>query len=139
MIVVKKLVLSAFLSTFLALFLALVPLAGLRAGHAEGAREVKTASTLVCGSASDAKQFLTDNPDLQQALTDVHQGSKSANSCLFAQIAYIAGKGMDRVEHSNGTYIVTEILIVGVGTPAGLLAIRPAVLYTVVPVEEQAA
>jgi hypothetical protein len=123
----------------LGLWLSLAFLLTIDAGTLKAEHEIKTGTTLVCGSAADAKQFLATNENLQQALTDNDDGSKADSACLLAPIAYIAGKGMDRVEHSAGTFIVTEILIVGVGTPVGVLAIKPAVVYTVLPVPEEAA
>jgi hypothetical protein len=100
--------------------------------------DVKTGITLICGTADEAKHFVAETKDLQKALTAVEEQA-GLKSCVVAPIAYIAGKSMDRIEHSAGTFIVTEILIVGVGTPVGVLAIKPAVVYTVLPVAEQAA
>jgi hypothetical protein len=101
-------------------------------------QEVRTANTLICGSADHAKKFVSQNHDLQQALATVNRATTAESSCLVAPIAYVAGKQIDRVERTEATYMVTEIMIVGVGTPYGVLAIEPAVVYTVLKVDEEA-
>ena len=42
----------------------------------------------------------------------------------------------DRIEHSDATYAVTEILIVGVKTPGGVLRMRPNVAYALLRLNE---
>jgi hypothetical protein len=46
---------------------------------------------------------------------------------------------MERVKSKDGSYDVTEILIVGVATPYGMLAIEPSVVYTLLKVTEEQA
>jgi len=46
---------------------------------------------------------------------------------------------MDRVRNKDGSYAVTEILIVGVATPYGFLPIEPSVVYTLLKVTEEKA
>lgn len=104
----------------------------------EPQQDVQAANTLICGTADHAKRFVTLNQDIQRALAEVNDSGRSS-SCLMAAIAFIPGKQVDRVAHKDGTYAVTEILIVGVGTPYGMLATEPSVVYTVVKVSEEAA
>ena len=101
--------------------------------------QVTSATTLICGTSDEVKQLLSDNQNLQQVFAAVNEGSSRSKSCLIAPIAYVTGKGIDRVERTDGTFIVTEILIVGVGTPYGMLAIKPSVVYTVQQAHEEAA
>jgi hypothetical protein len=122
----SKLILWMFLSLMLAL--------GAKAA------EVQASNALICGTAEQAKNFVATNQDLQRALTATVNDAAPTNShCLVAGIAYVAGKQIERVEHHDGTYMVTEILIVGVATPYGMLAIEPSVVYTVLKVNEEAA
>ena len=44
-----------------------------------------------------------------------------------------------RVRNKDGSYAVTEILIVGVATPYGFLPIEPSVVYTLLKVAEEKA
>ena len=47
------------------------------------------------------------------------------------------GKQTERIEDKDTTYILTEILIVAVKTPYGLLRMRPNLAYTLMPVNEE--
>ena len=129
MTVIPKLILWACITSLLAF--------GAKAQDAK--HDVKVANTLICGTADDTKRFLQSSENLQRALSTVNDGTNSSKSCLVAPIAYVAGQQFDRVERSEGTFIVTEIMIVGVATPYGMLAIKPSVVYTALPVHEEAA
>lgn len=107
-------------------------------------QEVQAARLVICGSAEKAQHFAAQHHDLQAALaSDDAATSKDAsgapNACLVAGIAYVSGKQIDRVRSKDGTYDVTEILIVGVATPYGMLAIEPSVVYTLLRVDEERA
>lgn len=123
----------------LSLFAAL----GARAQDAPS-RDVQAARLVICGTAEKAQLFAAQNQDLKAAIArdDAAAGKNAgdaANACLVAGIAYISGKPMERVSSKDGAYNVTEILIVGVATPYGMLAIEPSVVYTLLKVEEEAA
>jgi hypothetical protein len=49
---------------------------------------------------------------------------------LVAKIAFLPGKQLDLIEDKDATYTVTEILIVAVSTPDGLVKIGPNLAYT---------
>ena len=123
----------------LSLFAAL----GARAQDASS-QEVQAARLVICGSAEKAQRFAAQHHDLQAALANddaatSKDASGASNACLVAGIAYISGKPMERIRSKDGTYDVTEILIVGVATPYGMLAIEPSVVYTLLKVTEEAA
>jgi uncharacterized membrane protein YgdD (TMEM256/DUF423 family) len=100
-------------------------------------QDVQSAKLVICGTAEKAQHFAARNQDIQAAIAaDSAAGSTSA-PCLIAGIAYISGKQMDRVQNKDGSYAVTEILIVGVATPYGLFAIEPSVVYTLLKVAEE--
>jgi len=103
------------------------------------AHEIRTSSAIICGSIENAKTFVTRTPDLSRALAAVNDSTGADTSCLVAPIAYIEGKQVARVERTDGVYAVTEIMIVGVATPVGMLAIEPSVVYTILKVHEEAA
>jgi hypothetical protein len=109
----------------------------------ENSKDVQAARLVICDSAEKAQHFAAQHHDLQAVIADNNATNKDAsgapNTCLVARIAYISGKQMDRVQNKYGPYDVTEILIVGVATPYGLLAIEPAVVYTLLKVDEDAA
>lgn len=106
--------------------------------------DVQAARLVICDSAEKAQRFATQHQDLQAAIASDNaapskDASGASNACLVAGIAYISGRQMDRVRSKDGAYDVTEILIVGVATPYGMLAIEPSVVYTLLKVKEEAA
>jgi hypothetical protein len=107
-------------------------------------QNVQAARMVICSSAEKAQNFAAQHQDVQAAITkDETSSGKDANgagsACLVAGIAYISGKQMDRVSSKDGSYHVTEIMIVGVATPYGMLAIEPSVVYTLLKVDEERA
>ena len=108
------------------------------------ARDVQAARMVICGTAEKAQLFAAQNHDLQAAIANddaaSSKGASGASSaCLVAGIAYVSGKQIERVSSKDGAYDVTEILIVGVATPYGMLAIEPSVVYTLLKVSEERA
>ena len=102
-------------------------------------QDVQSAKLVICGSAEKAQHFAARNQDIQAAIAADKDASSTSAPCLIAGIAYISGKQMDRVQNKDGSYAVTEIVIVGVATPYGLLAIEPSVVYTLLKVAEEKA
>jgi len=108
------------------------------------AHDVQAARLLICGTAEKAQHFAAQNQDVQAAIAndDAVNGKDAAgksSACLVAGIAYVSGKQIERVQSKDGPYDVTEILIVGVATPYGMLAIKPSVVYTLLKVDEERA
>jgi len=134
-----KVVVWAILSSFVA-----VGAKAQTAAPGAPSQDVQAARLVICSSAEKAQQFATQYQDVQAAISnDETSSGKDASgatgACLVAGIAYISRKPMDRVRMKDGSYDVTEILIVGVATPYGMLAIEPSVVYTLLKVEEEAA
>ena len=107
-------------------------------------QNVQAARMVICSSAEKAQHFAAQHQDVQAAIAkDKSSSGKDASgagsACLVAGIAYISGKQMDRVVSKDAAYDVTEILIVGVATPYGMLAIEPSVVYTLMKVDEERA
>ena len=99
--------------------------------------DVKTAdAVLVCATAADAKNYAALHKD---AIKSAIEGEKDAKACLIAKVAYLPGKQTERIEDKDTTYVLTEILIVAVKTPYGLLKMRPNLAYTLMPVDEEKA
>ena len=100
--------------------------------------DVQAGRLVICGSAEKAQLFASQNHDIQAAMADEKANGGSA-PCLVAGIAYVSGRSMERVTNKDGAYVVTEIMIVGVATPYGMLRIEPSVVYTLLKVPEEAA
>jgi hypothetical protein len=111
-------------------------------------RDVKAARMVICSSAEKAQSFAA-HQDVQAAIAEDEKssgkdasaaGANGAGSpCLVAGIAYVSGKQIERIQSKDASYHVTEILIVGVATPYGMLAIEPSVVYTLLKADEERA
>jgi len=92
------------------------------------------ADIVICATAADAKNYATTHKDAIQKAID---GAIDGKACLVARIAFVPGKQSDRIEHRDATYAVTEIMIVGVSTPLGVLGIAPNRAYTLLRLQDQ--
>jgi hypothetical protein len=89
---------------------------------------------VICATAADAKNYATKHKDtIQSAIA----GEITGKACVVAKIAFVPGKQSDRIEHKDATYAVTEITIVGVSTPLGVLRIPPNLAYTLLRLQDQ--
>jgi hypothetical protein len=101
--------------------------------QAEVQADVKEENVLVCATPADAKSYAASHKDAVQSSIASHAGEKA---CLVSKVFFISGQQSDRIEHSDATYAVTEILIVGVKTPTGVLRTRPNLAYTLMRLNE---
>src|SRR5262249_6316756 len=97
--------------------------------QAEVQADVKEDNVLVCATPADAKSYAASHKDAVQS-SIAEQADEKA--CLVTKAFFISGQQSDRIEHRDATYAVTEILIVAVKTPYGVLRMRPNVAYTLV-------
>jgi hypothetical protein len=98
--------------------------------------EVRTDGVLVCATEADAKNYAMVHKDQIQSSIE---GEKDAKSCLVVKVAFVPGKQSDRLEQSDATYAVTEILVVAVKTPYGFVGMRPNLAYTLLRLKEEKA
>ena len=92
------------------------------------------ADVVICATAADAKHYANMHKDGIQRAID---GAIDGKACLVAKIAFVPGKQSDRIEHKDAIYAVTEIMIVGVSTPLGVLGMRPNLAYTLLRLPDQ--
>jgi hypothetical protein len=119
----SKLLITAALST----------LPGAFAQAEVAADEVTADNVLVCATPADAKSYAASHKDALQSSIAAEADEKA---CLVTKVVFIPGKQSDRIKHNDGTYTVTEILIVAVKTPYGVLRMRPNVAYTLMRLNE---
>jgi len=103
---------------------------------AANAQEVRTGETVICQTLGDARAYAATHRDKIQAAID---SETHAKACLVAKVAFVPGKEADRMEQKDATYTVTEILVVAVSTPYGLLSIYPSQAYTLLKIDEKTA
>jgi hypothetical protein len=95
--------------------------------------DMKEDSVLVCATPADAKSYAASH---KNALQSSIAGGADEKACVVSKVVYIPGKQSDRIEHSDATYAVTEILIVAVKTPYGVLRTRPNLAYALLRLNE---
>jgi hypothetical protein len=92
------------------------------------------ADVVICATAADAKNYASRHKDgIQRAIERTIDGK----ACVVARIAFVPGKQSDRIEHKDATYAVTEIMIVGVSTPLGVLGVSPNMAYTLLRLQDE--
>jgi hypothetical protein len=92
------------------------------------------ADVVVCATAADARSYAKTHKDaIQNAIAREITGK----ACVVAKIAFVPGKQSDRLEQKDATYAVTEIMIVGVSTPLGVLGVPPNPAYTLLRLQDQ--
>jgi hypothetical protein len=92
------------------------------------------ADVVVCATAADARSYAATHKD---AIQNAIAGEITGKACVVAKIAFVPGKQSDRLEQKDATYAVTEIMIVGVSTPLGVLGIPPNLAYTLLRLQDQ--
>jgi len=92
------------------------------------------ADAVICATAADAKTYATTHRD---AIQNAIAGEITGKACVVAKVAFVPGKQSDRIEQKDATYAVTEITIVGVSTPLGVLGIPPNAAFTLLRLQNQ--
>jgi len=123
----SKLLIAAALSTLPSAF------AQSAFAQAEVQTDVKEDNVLVCATPADAKSYAASHKDAVQSSI---AGQADEKACLVTKVVFIPGKQGDRIEHSDATYAVTEILIIAVKTPYGVQRMRPNVAYALLRLNE---
>jgi len=118
----SKLLIAAALSTLPGAF-----------AQAEVQAEPTEDNVLVCATPADAKSYAANHKDAVQSSI---AGQADEKACLVTKVVFIPGKQGDRIEHSDATYAVTEILIIAVKTPYGVQRMRPNVAYALLRLNE---
>src|SRR5690242_10917604 len=101
--------------------------------QAEMQAEPTEGNVLVCATRADAMSYAASHKNALQASI---AGEADDKACVASKIVFIPGKQGDRIEHSDATYAVTEILIVGVKTPRGVMRMRPNVAFALLRLNE---
>jgi hypothetical protein len=101
--------------------------------QAEMQVEPKEGDVLVCATPADAMTYAASHKDALQASI---AGGADDKACVATKVVFIPGKQGDRIEHRDATYAVTEILIVAVKTPRGILRTRPSIAFALLRLNE---
>ena len=121
--------------SYLSKFLITAALSTLPAAFAQAdvQAEPTEENVLVCATQADAMSYAASHKDALQASI---AGGADDKACVATKVVFIRGKQGDRIEHSDATYAVTEILILAVKTPRGVLRTRPNLAYALLRLNE---
>jgi len=104
------------------------------------AHEIETGTGVVCDTRGQAERLaVLLEQDAQAAVMAVNAEARDPSACAIASVAYVRGAKAGTARSKAGTFEIVEILVVGVGTKAGMRPANPAVYFTLFKVEEQAA
>lgn len=101
------------------------------------ANDVQFAAGTVCDTAEQVTMFgsLYDSEGAEKAMAKVNEDAKDPQACVAVQFAYVEVKRGAVIKIANRYWAVTEVQIVAVGTPQGLLPVQPQSFYTLLPAE----
>lgn len=106
--------------------------------RAAGAQEIQVGIGLVCDEAAQVARFLhVVNDDMEAAVKQVNEETKSENACVLDEVAFVVTNEGETVRNKEGTWKVVEILVVGIGAPGGLRQVVPMTFYTAIKASGQ--
>lgn len=114
------------------------------AGAASGerhaaAQEIEYGDALVCQTQQEAEQFLAHfDGDVSVALSAVNAGEQSPDECGVMTAAFVRGQALATVRSKDATFEIVQILVVGVGAPAGFKYVAPAAFVSLFKIKEYA-
>lgn len=103
--------------------------------HLGVAQEINVGKGLVCDQASEVETFLAGT-DAQATLATINADK---NACAVIAVAFLKGDAVKTVRTQKGTYVVTQITIVGIQVPGGFQAVPPTVQFTMFSIKEEEA
>jgi len=120
---------------FAAMF-ALSSNAALAGDAVPSASDIKVGSGLICDTKQQAERFvnlMSDNASaaIDKALVAVNTEAGQSDACVVATIGFFPGQKVAEIEKNGAIVNVIEVLVMAVGTPAGLKIVSPKMYYSV--------
>jgi hypothetical protein len=116
-------------------------LAALLSAPAQAADDMdyEVGTSLVCDTQAQAERFVAlFTGDAQAAIRVVNAEEQNPSACMIMNVAYLRGTQIGMARHRDSAFAIVRILVVGVETGSGMVAVRPAVYFTVFGVKEYA-
>jgi hypothetical protein len=103
------------------------------------AADYEAGTILACDTREQAERFVPlFAGDAQAAIVAVNTEEHDPTACALMDLVYLRGARVGMMRHSDDAFEVVRILVVGIHTPAGIQAIRPAVYFSLFRVKEYA-
>ena len=103
------------------------------------AQEVEVGAGLWCDTKEQVAQFITENGDDPIATLQKVNDEAKASACALSYVAMYRGQTHETVRNANGSWVITEIMVVAIGVNGGFLRVPPARYFTAMPVKEEGA
>ena len=93
--------------------------------------------SLVCDTLEQVELFADlFSGDVQSAIRVVNEAEHNPSACGIVNVAFMRGDKHGMIRHSDSTFEIVHILVVGVETERGLRPVRPAAYFTLFEVTE---
>jgi len=123
--------------------LALLSLLVCGAAYAQGGQSqtedvaVEIATVPVCDTQEQVQRYIAlYNGDSESAISAVNAEVSDPAACGMASVAYVRGPQIGTRHGRDMAFDIVRILVVGVSTPNGIRAVKPAAYFTVFGVRE---
>lgn len=106
-------------------------------GAPAGAQEVQVGTGPICDTQKQTERLvaLLDG-GAESAIKVVNAEENDPTACVVASVAYLRGPQLAMARGKAGTYQIVKVLVVGLHTPNGVLAMAPAAYFMIEKVEE---
>ena len=103
------------------------------------AADYEVGTSLVCDTQAQVERFVAlFAGDAQAAIRVLNAEEQNPSACMIMNVAYLRGTQIGMARHADNAFAVVRILVVGVDTGHGLVAVRPAVYFSLFGVKEYA-
>jgi hypothetical protein len=101
------------------------------------AQEYEHGTALLCDSQKQVERYVALFKGEEQSAVDaVNTEEQDPNACGLASVAFMRGPELGTARNRQSAFQIVRILVVGVDTPTGVRAVRPAAYFTVFEVVE---
>jgi hypothetical protein len=101
------------------------------------APEIEYGDALICQTQQDAKQLAAHFDGHESvALNAVNAGEQVSDECGLVTVAFVRGRELATVRSKDAAFEITQILVVGVGTPTEFKYVVPAAFISLFRVKE---
>ena len=104
------------------------------------AQEVQVGTGPICDTQKQTERLVgLLGGGAEAAIKVVNAEEKDPTACVVATVAYLKGPQLSVTRSKAGSYRIVKVLVLGLHTPAGVLAVAPAAYFTIFKVEEREA
>ena len=101
-----------------------------------GSSDIMVGSGLICDTKQQAERFVSlmdeeASADIASALVAVNSEAGQSDACVVATVGFFPGQKVAELEKNGSVVNVIEVLVMAVGTSAGLKVIEPKMYYSV--------